>query len=103
MKISEERRFITIMITEFCSRRHHYDGPGDLCPDCRDLLNYAHDRLSHCPYSNEKTSCRKCVIHCYAPSYRTSIREVMTYIGPRMIYLHPIMAWKHFRHNSRLK
>ncbi|MDE5607452.1 MAG: nitrous oxide-stimulated promoter family protein [Muribaculaceae bacterium] len=95
MTHNDEIKIVTTMVTEYCHRKHHSADLGDLCPDCQDLLDYAIDRLNHCPRHERRASCRKCVIHCYSPSYRESIRQVMACIGPRMIYLHPVMAVRH--------
>jgi hypothetical protein len=54
-----------------------------LCPDCAKLLNHGIAKLLLCPY-DPKPVCKKCETHCYAPSYRERIREVMRFSG---IYL----------------
>lgn len=94
-RIEEEKRVVGLMITRYC-RRHHSPDPGnDICGDCRRLLEYAMARLDHCPKGDDKGSCRKCEIHCYAPDYRRRIREVMRYMGPRMILIDPVAAIRH--------
>lgn len=80
------------MIEIYC-RKHHKT--TNLCCDCEDLLTYALSRLEHCPKGSLKTSCRKCDIHCYAPVKKEQIREVMRYVGPRMIFIHPVAAIRH--------
>lgn len=82
------------MIAIYCHRQHVTAG-DTLCPECQELLDYALQRLSHCPKGNLKTSCRKCTIHCYSPLYRHKIQTVMRYVGPRMIFYHPISAIRH--------
>lgn len=93
-RIDREKLTVGQMIHIYC-RRHHTAYGNELCDDCRALLNYAHQRLSFCPKGNAKTSCRKCEIHCYAPERKQQIREVMRYVGPRMIFIHPISALRH--------
>ncbi len=90
-----ERESATVgkMIAMYC--RHHHGSRQGLCDSCRMLLDYAVDRLRHCPDGEAKTSCRKCVRHCYAPAHRQRIREVMRYVGPRMIFHHPLAAIRH--------
>ena len=43
----------------------------------------------------EKAFCAMCKTHCYAPTYRERIKEVMRYSGPRMLWIHPIMTIRH--------
>jgi len=92
-RIEREKTVVARMIAIYC-RRHHPGNEG-LCDDCRALLDYARRRLDHCPKGENKTSCRKCATHCYAPSYREKIRMVMKYTGPRMIFHHPVSALRH--------
>ncbi len=91
-RIDREKKVIGQMIEIFC-RQHHQ--AGNLCNDCKDLLEYALNRLEHCPKGSSKTSCRECEIHCYSPVQKKRIREVMRYVGPRMIFIHPIAAIRH--------
>lgn len=91
--IDREKKVVAQMIAIYC--RKHHAGNAGLCDDCRELLNYACSRLDRCPKGNNKTSCRKCAIHCYAPTHRDRIRLVMKYAGPRMIFHHPVSALRH--------
>ena len=93
-RIEREKKTIGQMIGIYCRWRHR-SPRAELCPDCAALLGYARNRLDHCPKGNAKTSCRKCEIHCYSPVNRRRIREVMRYVGPRMIFIHPIAAVRH--------
>lgn len=93
-RIDWEKEVIQQMIHIFCSR-HHEHSKDKLCEDCENLLTYAFRRLETCPKGNSKSSCRKCKIHCYAPIYRSQIREIMKYVGPRMIFIHPVNALRH--------
>lgn len=92
-KIGREKRVIAQMVAIWCKAKHkHREG---LCDKCGALLDYAEQRLSHCPHGEQKGSCRKCTIHCYAPKQREEMRNVMRYVGPRMIFHHPIAAIRH--------
>lgn len=91
-RIDREKKVIRQMIEIYCQRHHH--APG-LCSECEELLAYANKRLEHCPKGERKTSCRKCDIHCYAPDKKEQIRQVMRYVGPRMIFIHPVAAIRH--------
>ena len=66
-----------------------------LCPQCQELLIYAHQRLERCKFGNEKPSCTRCPVHCYKPAMRQQIRQVMRYSGPRMLLHNPVLAIRH--------
>ena len=80
------------MIRLYCKHNHHAD---DLCPECKELAEYAKLRSEKCPFMKEKTFCVNCKVHCYKPEMREKIRTVMRYSGPRMIIYHPILALWH--------
>ena len=83
------------MMKIYCRNKHHAPLAGALCPECRELLDYAESRLLHCPKGNRKTSCKSCEIHCYSPELRARIQAAMRYMGPRMIFYHPVVAVRH--------
>lgn len=86
-----EERVVKEMITLYC--RHHHGSA--LCPDCEELLAYAHQRSEKCPFMETKTFCSNCRVHCYDPAHRARIRSVMRYSGPRMLFHHPLLAIAH--------
>lgn len=90
--IEREQRTVAQMIRIYC---RHKEGNRELCPDCRALLDYARLRLSKCPFGENKTSCRKCTVHCYRPDMKDRIKAVMRYSGPRMLLYHPVAALRH--------
>ncbi|MBD5291147.1 MAG: nitrous oxide-stimulated promoter family protein [Bacteroides sp.] len=92
----KEKRVLDTMFSIYCRRLHGSNG-NRLCPGCRDLRDYAFGRVDKCPKGDSKSSCRKCEIHCYAPEYRARIRAMMRYVGPRMLFYHPLMALRHLR------
>ncbi len=92
-RIARESKTIALMIALYC-RGHH--GGGGLCAECRGLLDYAQARLDKCPFQEGKTTCAKCPVHCYQPSMRERVRQVMRYSGRRMMYRHPLLAVSHF-------
>ena len=65
-------------------------------PNAEKFSSYANKRLEKCPFQEGKTTCGKCLIHCYKPAMKEKIRVVMQYAGPRMISRHPILALFHF-------
>lgn len=91
-KISREKETVTWMIGYYC-RQHH--SKGSLCSQCADLLSYALMRLDNCPHGNAKPSCRSCPVHCYKPTARAQIKDVMRYCGPRMIVANPLAVLRH--------
>ena len=97
-RIQREADTVAVMIGQYCRSNHggSKGGDKDLCADCAELLNYAERSLANCPFQEGKTTCGNCKVHCYKPSMREKIREVMRTIGPRMILTNPIMALRHF-------
>jgi hypothetical protein len=91
--IVRDQRTIAAMLALYC--RDHHGTRGAPCEVCRRLLDYSHGRLAKCPYGAEKTTCRECPIHCYRPAERASMRDVMRYAGPRMLWRHPLLALRH--------
>ena len=92
VRIEKEKRIVEIMIRVYC---RHREGNRELCDSCRELLEYAHARLSRCPFGSAKSSCRKCRVHCYRPEMRERIRAVMRYSGPRMLVYAPVEFLRH--------
>ena len=98
-----EKKVITEMIALYCAKQHAGE-PRDeqgLCPDCAELAAYACDRSDHCPRMEVKTFCSNCPVHCYKPSMREKIREVMRFSGPRMLWHHPVDAVRHLYWSKR--
>jgi hypothetical protein len=91
--MEREAATVETMIGKYC--RLHHNSSDELCPECRELLNYSNHRLARCPFQEGKTTCGKCPVHCYKPAMREKIREVMRDIGPRMVFSKPIMALQH--------
>ena len=91
-RIAEEQKVVEQMIRLYCRRK---EGNKDLCSSCTELLQYANARLGHCKFGENKTTCKKCPVHCYRPEMRKRISEVMRWAGPRMMFYHPVAAIKH--------
>ncbi len=91
-RIEEEQQVVELMIRLYC-RKH--EGNDELCPACKELLDYAHSRLDRCRYGVDKPTCKKCPIHCYRPAMKERIKRVMRWSGPRMICHHPLAAIRH--------
>ena len=82
------------MVHVFC-REQHATLNGSLCSDCSTLHDYAFARLEHCPFGEQKTTCRVCPIHCYRSTEREAMRDVMRFAGPKMLWRHPWLAIRH--------
>ncbi|UCC17922.1 MAG: nitrous oxide-stimulated promoter family protein [Dehalococcoidales bacterium] len=97
-RLQREYRTVEVMISIFCNKHHRLQF---VCNDCKELRDYALERLEICPFRKEKPTCAKCPVHCYKPVMREKIREVMRYAGPRMIFRHPVMAIRHILDSRR--
>ena len=91
-RIEEEKAVVEQMIRLYCQKK---EGNSLLCPSCKELLDYAHNRLERCRFGENKPTCQKCPIHCYRPEMKERIRIVMRWSGPRMLCYHPLAAIKH--------
>lgn len=106
-RLRGEAETIRAMVRLYCRAHHPAErrvkevGSEDVCPDCRDFLNYALKRLACCPFGVDKPVCAKCRIHCYKPAEREKARAIMRWAGPRLLWHHPIMALRHVRDNLR--
>lgn len=58
-RIRQEQEIVAQMVRIYCRQKEKHT---DLCPDCKELLQYAHARLSHCPFGEKKTTCRLCPV-----------------------------------------
>jgi hypothetical protein len=93
-RMIREKKTIEAMLNIYCRGLH--ETRDALCAECREVLDYAAKRLDKCPFQAGKTTCANCRVHCYKPSVRKRIKEVMRFAGPRMMYRHPALAVFHF-------
>lgn len=91
-KREREKKMVSQMIRLYCRKKH---GGKELCRQCAELEKYAQQRSDKCPFMENKTFCSNCRVHCYKPEMREKIREVMRFSGPRMIFHHPVAAFRH--------
>ncbi|MGL4338257.1 MAG: nitrous oxide-stimulated promoter family protein [Turicibacter sp.] len=93
-RIEKEKKLIKLMIDIYCEQKH---GCKDsLCESCQELATYADKRLTFCKFQNEKTSCRKCPVHCYKKDMKLAVKEVMKFSGPRLLIYRPLEFLKHW-------
>lgn len=93
-KREKEKQTVASMIEIYCHGIHG-KGRGELCEECRTLLDYAAMRTEKCPFMETKTFCSACKVHCYSKDMQEKIRDVMRYAGPRMLFVHPVLALRH--------
>jgi hypothetical protein len=93
-RITREKKTIEKMVHVYC-KAHHGTKGGELCSDCEEFLEYAFLRLDKCPFQEEKSTCGKCLVHCYQPEMREKAKKIMRYAGPRMLLRSPGLALRH--------
>jgi len=92
-RMKREKKTIEEMVKYYCKKKHGTH--GELCAECTEFLAYAKLRLDKCPFQEKKSTCGKCLIHCYRPDMKEKAKTVMRYSGPRMIVHHPVLALHH--------
>ena len=85
-RIEREKQTVRKMIELYCRHRLKQDSMPE---ECQHLAEFACRRLDHCKYGENNTACKDCPTHCYAPKERELIREIMRWVGPRMILYSP--------------
>ncbi|MFD1179491.1 nitrous oxide-stimulated promoter family protein [Paenibacillus puldeungensis] len=108
-RIRREKATVALMISLYCSHQHKNRvrtslvAPDtglklslSLCEECLKLYTYANQRLTHCRFGEDKSTCLSCPVHCYAASQRENIRKVMRYAGPRMLWRYPLLTLQHW-------
>ncbi len=92
-QLQSEFKTIAAMVNIYC--KAHHESKDIPCHDCYELLLYAKKRLLNCPFQEHKPTCGKCTVHCYKKDMQSRVKTVMKFAGPKMLFLHPIMALKH--------
>ena len=96
-----EKVIVKEMIRLYCRKKHKHE--NGLCNKCDELLKYAQMRSDKCPFMETKTFCSNCKVHCYKPDMRVKIKDVMRFGGPRMLFVHPILAISHLIESKKEK
>ena len=60
-------------------------GERSMCSECRSFLEYAVAKRLSCPLEAEKPTCKHCRIHCYDQLRREKVREIMSFMGRRLV------------------
>lgn len=88
-KRAEEKQLISLMIKVYQKSQKADEKL------CEELEEYAHYRLDKCPFMANKTFCSACKVHCFKADKRAQIKKVMKAAGPRMLFYHPLVVFKH--------
>ena len=62
MKQEKEIETVSLMIGLYCQKKHGTK-KGELCPECRQLLDYVKFRRMKCPWGDKKPFSANCSIH----------------------------------------
>ena len=89
--LATELKTITIMVTLYC-RKHHATA---LCDECQAIIEHAQQKLDRCVFGQQKPACKKCPVHCYKPNFKQQTRTIMKETGVKMLFIHPILAFRH--------
>lgn len=100
-RLQRELNTVKTMIRIYCKTNHK--GKETPCNECSALEKYVTERIDNCPFNDDKPTCDTCTVHCYKKDKREEIRRIMRFAGPRMTYLHPVMAIVHLINKRRGK
>ena len=102
-RIQRERKTVKSMITVYCKANHR--SKTIPCTKCSNLIEYTDMKLKKCPFKDKKPTCARCTVHCYKEPERSTIKKIMRFSGPRMLYHHPLLALYHIidgiKHTSK--
>jgi hypothetical protein len=98
MNLALEKRTLIKMFGIYCRSLHRTN--GELCSECKALLDYSLKKLQHCQFGEDKPTCKYCPAHCYNPKKREEVKAIMRFAGPRMMYHSPVLAIRHLMHNK---
>lgn len=87
-----EKKVITEMVKLYCRKNHK---SGELCDECKEVLNYSLKRLDHCKFMETKTFCSNCKSPCYNMEMKEKVKKIMKFSGPRMLFYHPLLVIYH--------
>ncbi|MBQ9069539.1 MAG: nitrous oxide-stimulated promoter family protein [Eggerthellaceae bacterium] len=94
-------RTVSHMIAIHCKgmghegRTHRLHCGECACAQCAALDAYAIKRTLRCTNIEAGVTCEECGKHCYEPDMRSQVRAAMRFAGPRMVFIHPVAAFRH--------
>ena len=90
----KEKKHIKTSFLMYCHKIH--DTSGDkLCPKCTALLAVGIVKMNKCPYGVTKPICDSCDRACFGASQTKEFLKIMKSASSRMMFRHPLMAFKH--------
>ncbi len=92
IRMRSEKNIVDHMVVTYC--RGHHGTHGELCTGCAQFRDYAFLRLDRCRFQEKKSTCGKCIIHCYKPDVKVEVKKAMRYSGPPLLR-HPSLAMYH--------
>lgn len=93
-RLLRECRTIEAMTRIFCRKKHGHR--AKLCRECQEILDYTNYRISKCPFTENKPTCKECSIHCFKSPFKEQVKEIMVFSGPRMMLRYPYLSLFHF-------
>ncbi|MBN2510555.1 MAG: nitrous oxide-stimulated promoter family protein [Spirochaetales bacterium] len=80
----------------YCRGVHNnVTGNGSLCDACDDLFRYSIERTRSCKWKEKGRLCSACEVHCFSKEKRAAILQIMRYAGPRLVFTHPLLAFRY--------
>jgi hypothetical protein len=89
-RLEREKKTVEALIKLYCYKDNAY-----LCKTCKKLLEYAKERIDHCPYGVNKPTCADCSIHCYSHDMKHEMLIRMRETRYKMLFKHPVLTLLH--------
>lgn len=102
MKQEKEIETVSLMIGLYCQKKHGTK-KGELCPECRQLLDYVKFRRMKCRGVTKSPSARTAAFIVINRICSEKIARVMRFSGPKMVFYHPVIAFSHLAETKRQK
>lgn len=102
-KRAGEKETVDCMIGIYCRGVHRDEGGENSArrAAAAGVRRSSHGKMPR--FMETKTFCSACKVHCYSKEMQEKIREVMKYAGPRMLFVHPLLAIRHVHITLRNK
>ena len=92
IKIEKDKNTIKQMVALYCHHKLKMSKPDE---QYQILIDYCCQRLDKCKWGEKKMACKNCFVYCYKLEMLENLRNVMIWVGPRMLLYNPIAAIKH--------
>jgi hypothetical protein len=81
-RIEDRKSYIDHAVRFYCTKKHG----GDLCSECKELLDYAMDRIDSCPNNLSGIRCKGCPTRCYSSKMSERMKDVLSFTAPHMFF-----------------